>query len=186
MILNQQRNLSFKTGLMELVEDHWWSDHQNIWKFSNWMSIMSSLWDIFIFLYNTKSKSKCNIAKSEKISLKFFFKKFEFMDCSKSVFWLSTIVFHRCGPRWFMHSWLNLLFQKGSRRVQLLFSWYLFFGFKVNKFSKALGQALFLHLNMRHKILKIFISYIFNTPISLKRGLECVNWTNKEKNKENK
>ena len=148
--------------------------------------IMSSLWDIFIFLYNTKSKSKCNIAKSEKISLKFFFKKFEFMDCSKSVLWLSTIVFHRCGPRWFMHSWLNLLFQKGSRRVQLLFSWYLFFGFKVNKFSKALGQALFLHLNMRHKILKIFISYIFNAPISLKRGLECVNWTNKEKKKENK
>ena len=35
---------------------------------------MISLWDIFIFLYNTKSKY--NIVKSEKINLKFFFKKF--------------------------------------------------------------------------------------------------------------
>ena len=75
-----------------------------------------------------------------------------------------------------MHGELNLLFHKGPRRVQLLFSWYLFFGFKVNKFFKALGQALFLHLNMRQKILKIFISFIFNAPISLKRGLECANW----------
>ena len=37
--------------------------------------IMSSLWDIFIFLHNTKSKFKRNIVKSEKISLKVFFKK---------------------------------------------------------------------------------------------------------------
>ena len=44
-----------------------------------------------------------------------------------------------------------------------------FFGFKVNKFSTAWGQVLFLHLNMRHKILKMFVSYIFYAPISLKR-----------------
>ena len=72
-----------------------------------------------------------------------------------------------------MHNWLNLLLQKGSRRAQLLFNWYLLFGFKVNKFSKPVGQALFLDLNMRHEMLKIFISYIFNASISLKRGLEC-------------
>ena len=74
-----------------------------------------------------------------------------------------------------MHSWLNLLLQKGSRSVQLLLSWFLFFGLKINKFSKALGQTLFFHLNMKHEILKMFISYLFNAPISLKRGLECVN-----------
>ena len=72
-----------------------------------------------------------------------------------------------------MHSWLNLLLQKGSGSVQLLLSWYLFFGFKINKFSKALGEALFLHLIMEHEILKMFILYKFNAPISLKIGLVC-------------
>ena len=81
-----------------------------------------------------------------------------------------------------MHSWLDLLLQKGSRSVQLLFSWYLFFGFKVNKFYKVLGKALCLHLSMRHKILNMFISYIFNAPIPLKKVLECVNWSFKLSN----
>ena len=54
-----------------------------------------------------------------------------------------------------MHNWLNLLLQKGSRSVHLPFRRYLFYGFKLNKFSKALAQALFLHLNMRHKTLKM-------------------------------
>ena len=91
------------------------------------------------------------------------------MDCSKSIFWLSTIVFHRYVLRYFMHSWQTLLLQNGSKLlVKLLFSWYLFFGFKVNKFSKALGKALFVYLNMRHKILKMLISYVFNAPISLR------------------
>ena len=77
-----------------------------------------------------------------------------------------------------MHSWLNTLLEKGSIRVQLLFCFFFFFffffGFKVNKFSKPLAQALFLHLNMRHIILKMIISYMFNASIALKRGLECV------------
>ena len=54
------------------------------------------------------------------------------------------------------------------------FFFFFFFGFKVNKFSKPLAQALFLHLNMRHIILKMIISYMFNASIALKRGLECV------------
>ena len=50
-----------------------------------------------------------------------------------------------------MHTWLNLLLQKGSRRVQLLFRWYIFFGFQVNRltvneFSKTwIIQHLFHH-----------------------------------------
>ena len=50
-----------------------------------------------------------------------------------------------------MHSWLNLLLQKGSRGVQLLFRWYIFFGFQVNRltvneFSKTwIIQHLFHH-----------------------------------------
>ena len=129
---------------------------------------MSSLWDILLFLYSTISKQKFNIVKNEH----FLFQNFSAVDCSKSVFWLSTIVFH----------WLNSLLQKGSRNVQLLFSWYLFFGFKVNKFSKAFGEALFLHLNIGHEILKMFISYIFKATFTLKRGLECVNWSLKLRN----
>ena len=59
------------------------------------------------------------------IGLSFFLEDFSLVDCSKLVFWLSAILFHRCVPRSFMYSWLNLLFQ-GSRSAQLLFSWYLY------------------------------------------------------------
>ena len=76
-----------------------------------------------------------------------------------------------------MHIWLNSVLRKGWRSEQLLFSWYLFFGFNVNKLSKAWGQDSFLHLNMRRRILKMFVSYIFNAAISLKRRFECVNWS---------
>ena len=129
-----------------------------------------------------KHKIKLKMSRVKRWALSISFKIFSVMDWPSSVFWLSTIVFHICGPRQLIRCWLNLLFQKGLKKVQLLFSWYLVFGFKVNKFSKAFGQALFLHLNMIHKILKIFISYIFNAPISLKRGLECVNWSSKLSN----
>ena len=65
-------------------------------------------------------------------------------------------------------NWLGeFTLQQGSNSVQVLFN-YLFFGFKVNKSSKTLGQALFLHLNMRHKILKMFFSYTLNASVSLK------------------
>ena len=61
------------------------------------------------------------------------------------------ILFHKYGPRWSMRSWLNLfLLIKGSTSVQFLFSWYSAFGFQVSKFLKALGQVLFLHLNIEH------------------------------------
>ena len=52
------------------------------------------------------------------------------------------------------------------KRVQELYSFSLvdiyFFVFNANKCSKALGEALFLHLNIRHKM-KMFISYIYLT-----------------------
>ena len=60
-----------------------------------------------------------------------------------------------------MHSWLNLLL---TFLVQEVYGFSLadiyFFGFKINKVSKALGQALILHLNMRHKILDVYFIYI--------------------------
>ena len=54
MILNQQRNLSFKAGLWELVEDHMRSYCQNHRKFSNWISILTIKEGV---LYETFSSS---------------------------------------------------------------------------------------------------------------------------------
>ena len=75
------------------------------------------------------------------------------MNCSRSAFWHSTIL-------WFMHTWLNLLLQKGPISVQLLFSWYLSSIFK-NYLAHFSFQA--------RKITKIHskkISYTFSKTLS--------------------
>ena len=92
----------------------------------------------------------CNIAKGEKLYLKFFFKKF---DCCGFFQYFYQVLLSFINPDHDILCITDCIYF--CKRVQAVYSVSLadiyFFGLMINKFSKALGQVLFLRLNMRHK-----------------------------------
>ena len=115
-----------------------------------------------------------NIVKIEKISLKFFFKNFQYCG----LFQASILTEYYCIPQMrttIIYAQLTeFTFEEGFKKCTASLQLIFIFGFKVNKSLKAFGQALLWYLNMILKILEMLISYIFDEPISLKRHLECV------------